>query len=166
MNLIQTVKRSFWVFWFHFLHVSMKTKEKKRPCLHVQIQTACSISALSCLFSPLCKTGISKDKLVPRQSVATTGGAPTCRHRIHTQQKVVVTFITTITRIRTGFTRALLIAPCKAAPIKWKAIRWVTDSFNNENASAKCGRRNRKEERKKQAWGMSKPKAFFFFTHF
>lgn len=34
--------------------------------LHVQTQSAYTISALSCLFPPLCKTGISEDKLVPK----------------------------------------------------------------------------------------------------
>lgn len=53
--------------------------------LHVQTQSAYPICALSCPFPPLCKTGISKDKLVPKQSAA-MGGALTCRHSVHTHK--------------------------------------------------------------------------------
>lgn len=95
-----------------------KKKKKKLPCLHVQIQTACSISALSCLFPPLCKTGISKDKLVPRQSVATNGRCSdlSAQNAHPTKGKVSgwLPFTTTITRTHASFTRALLIAPCKS----------------------------------------------------
>lgn len=54
--------------------------------MHVQTQSAYSIAPLCCLFPPLCKTGISKDTLVPKHSAA-MGGAPTCRHSMHTQQR-------------------------------------------------------------------------------
>lgn len=56
--------------------------------LRVQTQSSYTISALYGLFPPLCKTGISKYELVPKQSAA-MGGAPTCRRSMHTQQREV-----------------------------------------------------------------------------
>lgn len=80
-------KVKLWSFLAPLPPCQYKDRRKKKTFLHVQIQTTCTISALSCLFPPLCKTGISKDKLVPRQTAATTGGALTCRRRMHTRQR-------------------------------------------------------------------------------
>lgn len=94
-HMTWTLKWSTKVFWVCLLHVCIKNKEK--PTISTCANTA--IPPKSCLFPPLCKTGISKDTLVPKHSAA-VGGAPTCRHSIHTQQKVGVTrdtFLTTIT---------------------------------------------------------------------
>lgn len=175
MNLIQTLKWSFRVFWFYFLQVRIKTKEKKNetlPCLHVQIQTACSSSALSCLFPPLCKTGISKDKPVPRQSAATNGRcsdlSAQIAHPTKARCQADCLYNNNYMHTRKFHKRIINCTLQKLHPLRQRQLGvWVTDSLgNNENASAKCGRRNRKEERKKQAWGMSKPKPFVFFTNF
>lgn len=102
--------------------------KKSLLSLHVQTQSAYPIPPLSCLFPPLCKTGISKDTLVPKQSAA-MGGAPTCQHSVHTHPTKVgvtlATFPTTIMHaaLKLAMNAMLFTAHiCSATPLMWKAF--------------------------------------------
>lgn len=63
-------------YMFYFLRVCIMTDEK---------QSEQPIPPCSCLFPPLCKTGISKDTLVPKQS-AVIGGALSGQRSAHPRQ--------------------------------------------------------------------------------
>lgn len=81
-------------FWVHFLHVCITNKE--RATISTCANTVRLLHSLgACLFPPLCKTGISKDTVVPKQSAA-MGGAPTCQHSTHTHPTKVGVSVATL----------------------------------------------------------------------
>lgn len=83
-------------FWVHIFCSALRMK-KSLLSLHVQTQCANPIPPLSCLFPHLCKTNISKDSLVPKQSAAMGGTLNLLAHHSHPTKAGVTpaTFLTT-----------------------------------------------------------------------
>lgn len=84
-------------FWVHIFCSALKMK-KSLLSLHVQTKYANPIPPLFCLFPLLCKTNISKDSLVPKQSAAMGGTLNLLAHHSQPTKAGVTqaTFLTTI----------------------------------------------------------------------
>lgn len=99
-------------FWVHIFCSALRMK-KSLLSLHVQTQNANPIPPLFCLFPLLCKTNISKDRLVPKQSAAMGGTLNLLAHRSH-PTKAGVTRATSLTTIMHRALNAEAGQDCKA----------------------------------------------------